>query len=132
MAGATNSFVIGRLQTTAQCFDGDIDEVRVSNVVRPDAWIKTTYYSNFDDLLIYEQDQMPVFTCSGTVTVNGVLTDGIPVRLYRRSTGEFIGEYTTISGGSFTIDSIYDEEHYILALYTDDTTNALIYDRIQP
>ena len=72
------------------------------------------------------------FTCSGTVQVDSVFTDGINVRLYRRSTGLFVNESTTISGGLFEIESTYDEDHYIIALYTTSGTNALIYDYIHP
>jgi len=73
-----------------------------------------------------------VFTCSGTVKVDDVFIDGIDVRLYRRSTGEFVEETTTISGGLFEIDSDFEEDHYVVALYTTSGTNALIYDYISP
>jgi len=33
--------------------EGIIDEVRVSNVIRGDAWIKSTYYSNWNDLITF-------------------------------------------------------------------------------
>ena len=72
------------------------------------------------------------FTCSGIVQVDDIFTDGINVRLYRRSTGVFVNESTTISGGLFEIESIYDEDHYVVALYTISGTNALIYDYIRP
>ena len=126
----STSFLVGR-RWDGHYFNGDIDEVRLSDVVRSPAWIKANYYNMWDDLLSYTQPQ-PFLTCSGIVTVNTSPTDDIPVRLYRRSTGELVGETTTISGGLFTIDSPYDGEHYILALYTLSGTNALIYDRIQP
>lgn len=72
------------------------------------------------------------FTCSGTVQVDDTFTDGIDVRLYRRSTGTLIGGVTTISGGLFEINTSYDEDHYVVALYTTSGTNALIYDYISP
>jgi hypothetical protein len=74
----------------------------------------------------------PGITCSGTVQVDSVFTAGIDVRLYRRSTGEFVGEDTTISGGLFEINSGFEEYHYVVALYTTSGTNALIYDYIHP
>jgi hypothetical protein len=69
---------------------------------------------------------------SGTVQVDDVFTDGVAVRLYRRSIGTMVGETTTVSGGLFEIESPYDEDHYIIALYTVSGTNALIYDYINP
>lgn len=73
------------------------------------------------------------FLCAGDVYINAGPASGIPVRLYRRSTGEFVGQ-TTSTGilGLFQIPSTYNEDHYAVALYSDDTTNALIYDWINP
>jgi len=44
---------IGTIPTQMQMFEGVIDEVRVSNVFRSDAWLKTSYYSERDGLLSY-------------------------------------------------------------------------------
>jgi len=110
----------------------DIGILTLSSGIRSPAWIKAVYYSLFDSLMSYSQGYRPVFTASGTVTVDGMLTDDIPVRLYRRSTGELVGSTATISGGHFEIDTHYDEDHYILALYTSSGTNAVIYDWITP
>jgi len=70
--------------------------------------------------------------CSGIVYINDTIASGIMVRLYLRSSGELINEDETNYLGEFSIDTIYDEYHYALALYDDDTTNALIYDFIHP
>ncbi len=131
---AANSMWIGARNNSGSDreFDGKIDEVRISNTIRSDAWIKATYYSNWDNLMVFSESQRLVFTCSGTVQVNSILTNGIDVRLYRRSTGMLVEETTTISGGLFEIDSYYDEDHYIVALYTASGTNALIYDYVSP
>lgn len=53
MTGATNSLAIGCLVNPTQFFYGIIDEVRISNIVRSDAWIKATHYSNKDDLITF-------------------------------------------------------------------------------
>jgi len=59
MAGATNSFTIGAHRPAdGQVFPGIIDEVRVSDTVRSDAWIKATYYSNWDDLITFQQEDI--------------------------------------------------------------------------
>ena len=73
------------------------------------------------------------FLCAGDVYVSDVPVSGIAVRLYRRSTGELVGQ-TTSTGvvATFEVESTYNEDHYAVALYSDDTTNALIYDWINP
>lgn len=60
MAGATNSLVIAHLDTAAQIFPGKIDEVRISNIIRPDAWIKATHYSNSDGLISFGSEEIAV------------------------------------------------------------------------
>jgi hypothetical protein len=57
MAGATNSFVVAAAEAT-QFFPGIIDEVRVSNTVRSDSWIKATYHSNWDSLIVFEKESI--------------------------------------------------------------------------
>jgi len=118
--------------TSAEYFDGRIKEIRISDVGRSDAWTKATYYSLWDNLLSLAESAMPVYTASGTTAVAGIPTPGIPVRLYRRSTGELVGSTISESGGTFTVDSMYDEDHYIVGLYTSSGTNALIFDWITP
>lgn len=49
MAGATNSLVIGA-NAIANLFPGIIDEIRISKIIRADAWIKATYYSSWDNI----------------------------------------------------------------------------------
>ena len=73
------------------------------------------------------------FLCHGWVEDQGARVSGIPIRLYRRSTGELIGSATTTgTAGSFDIESLYNEYHYSTALYDSSDTNALIYDWIIP
>ena len=74
------------------------------------------------------------FKCAGYTEVDSVLTSGIPVRLYKRDTGELIGSTTSAGvSGTFEIDTIYNENHYVVAIQpTDSGTNALIYDWITP
>jgi len=44
---------------TAYCFDGAIDEVRLSNTARSAAWIKATHESGRDDLLDFGSEENP-------------------------------------------------------------------------
>ena len=124
--------MIGILWNSVYDYQGDVYEVRISDSARSDAWIVATDYSFNDNLMSVYQGQIPVFTASGTVTVDESLTNNIPVMLYRRSTGELVGSDTTHSGGLFEIDTPYDELHYITALYTSSGTNAITYDWITP
>ena len=79
------------------------------------------------------------FLCAGTTEVNDTLTSGIPVRLYRRSTGELIGSTVSTTSGTFEVETDYNESHYCVALYASTAsgvditeTNALIYDHLEP
>jgi hypothetical protein len=73
------------------------------------------------------------YKCAGYVEIDGTRTSGIPVRLYLRSDGELVG-FTTSAGisGTFEIDTLYNENHYCIALFTSSGTNALIYDYLKP
>lgn len=73
------------------------------------------------------------FLCEGVVTDSDVPASGIPVRLYRRSTGELVGSDTssTISG-VFSIATDYNEYHFIAAFYDSNDTNAVIADWLMP
>ena len=74
------------------------------------------------------------FLCEGYTEVNGTRASGIPVRLYRRSTGVLVsGTESTGVSGTFSIVTSYNEAHYAVALHpTDSGTNALIYDYLTP
>lgn len=73
------------------------------------------------------------FLCAGYTEDEGTRVSGISVRLYRRSNGYLVGQTTSTGvNGEFQINSIYDEEHYAVALHVDSDVNALIYDHIEP
>ncbi len=69
------------------------------------------------------------FYCEGTVRVDGALTSGIDVNLYRREDDMFLGHNTTTVSGTFAIPSRFHEEHhYILAKSTVSGTNSAVLD----
>lgn len=80
------------------------------------------------------------FKCVGTVKEGETALSGIPVRLYKRDTGELIGsDVSTGISGIFEIVTDYNEDHYCVALYATTVsgvditeTNALIYDHLKP
>lgn len=50
--------MIGNEYDAAREFDGMIDEARLSDVYRSDAWLKATYYSNTDGLVSYGSEEL--------------------------------------------------------------------------
>jgi len=72
------------------------------------------------------------YLCSGICNYINSPASGIVVNLHRRQTGQLIATTTTAGTGTFILDSIYSDMHYIVALHPDDSKNALIYDKIIP
>jgi len=115
---------------TTSYFPGVITEVRISDVVRSDAWIKSTYYSNWDDLVyFYSPAIAPTYVFEGVVSYNEATLSGVQVRLYRRSTGELIDSSSTSASGTFYLSTPFDsEDHYVIALRDYSSINAIIAD----
>jgi len=51
--GEGDLWISARKNRHGYTYKGYIDELRISNTSRSDAWIKATYHSNFDDLIAY-------------------------------------------------------------------------------
>lgn len=122
---------------TGNYFTGVIDEVRISDVGRSDAWIKSTYYTFLDNLISFgapETEPAPsVGTFNGYVKLAGEPV-ARTVQLYRRSTGEL--QDSTISNpntGYFEVETIYDELHYLVILpELSDGYQPIAQDQIDP
>lgn len=75
-------------------------------------------------------------TFSGTVKEGGVAVPNCVVRVYERSTGAFVVEVRTDSGGAFTIPYMRQgsSDYYVIALDPDGGAlyNGLIFDRVAP
>jgi len=116
-------------------FEGIIDEIRVSDVVRSEAWLKATYYSNWDDLITFGLNETsPLYYIDGYVTEKGSPVNRT-LRLYRRYDGYL--EDTCVSsgtGGYYYATTTYSGEHFIIAFDDDSGAvyNALIADRVMP
>ena len=52
----TGHLLIGKDDGFGRYFNGLIDEVRISKIARSADWIKTTYYSNLDNLVTYDKE----------------------------------------------------------------------------
>jgi hypothetical protein len=111
------------ITTTSEHFDGKINNAKISKIKRSVPWIRAMYYG-IQGLLV---ERVGVTACRGTVNYpNAVL------RMYLRSTGELIDETVPNDDGSFALNSIHFDEHYVVALHTESEYNALIYDYITP
>lgn len=107
-------------------FNGIIDEVRISIVSRSEAWLKSTYYSNWDNLITYEQYER---CFSGIVNVEGVPAIR-RVNLYHQDTGELINYTTSASGtGEWSIDVYGDtvNKYYAVCVPESSDRNAEIF-----
>jgi len=114
---------------------GLLDEIRISNIKRTDAWIKANYYNLWDELItFYTQETAPTHYYDGYVTEEGnpVIRT---VRLYYRDTGELIDETTSSGvGGYYYLTTTISGEHFIVAFDDDldESYNALILDKLLP
>ena len=95
--------------------DGIVCELRLSNTIRSAAWIKATYYSNWDTLITYGTEEMNiVFTFSNPIPVDLSTVYGITQQLYLT---------TTISGPDPSY--IYDAVFY--DAYDDSQISSTVY-----
>lgn len=104
-------------------FDGKINNAKVSKIKRSAAWLKATYYGVIGQLV----NRIAATTCEGTINYPSAI-----IRMYRRSTGELIDETIPTISGTFSLFSLYYEDHYVVALHDYTQFNALIYDFINP
>jgi len=75
-----------------------------------------------------------MFLCSGYTEVDGSRASGIPVRLYRRDTGAYIGgTVSTGIDGTFQIPTSHTDYHYAIAIHpTDEYRNLEAFDWLKP
>lgn len=130
----TSYFQIGSLAGTYY-LDGGIDEVRLSNIVRSDAWIKTTYYSNWNSFITFGAvEYEPQYYLNGFITELNSPVSRV-VRLYRRDTGVLMDSDTSrISDGYYYVTTTYSGLHFVIAFDDDEgeSYNALISDKLAP
>jgi len=113
---------------------GLIGEVRISNTARSPAWIKATYYSNFDDFITFVP--VPIYYFSGTVTegLSATAISGAVIYMYRRDNGQYLGQTTSSGDGSFYVETAYGGTHFLVCLDNEGgiSYNDLIYGDITP
>ena len=140
-SGATALFLDGTLRDlcvgkalyeNVAPYRGVIDEVRISNIARSDAWIKATYYSNWDELISFGAEEG--FYISGYVK-EGITPINRQIYAHNRDTGALVCSTTSSGvGGYFYCETTYSGAHYVVCL--DDefgaSYNDLIYGNIYP
>lgn len=131
---ANNLYFGSRAGTDNVWLKGVLDEVRISNVSRSDAWLKATYYTIFDDLVSYESiETEPHYYYDGYVKEYG-LPVSRTVRLYRRDTGILMDSTVSDTDGYYYLTTTLSGEHFVVAFDDDigDVFNALVADRLEP
>lgn len=133
-ADSTNAGSLGNY------FKGNIKEIRISKTVRSDSWIKTTYYSNFDNLLLYYPNETYTEPIPEEYFFHGYIKElsqpvARKVSLYNKATGNLID--TTMSDpytGYYLLASYTNDEHFIVAFDDEYGTayNPLIRDNFLP
>jgi hypothetical protein len=110
-----------------------MDEVRMSNSVRPHSWINASYESSTDNLINFGLTTRSLYYFSGTVEEFSSPAQRT-VRAYRADTGDLMDETTSTVSGTFTINTTYSGLHYIVCLadYSAGTFNDLIYGQMIP
>ena len=129
---AQNVCIAARAATDRE-FNGIIDEMRLSSVTRSSAWIKATYYSNWDNLITFgSEEDKPSFIFNGYVQVQGVPAARV-VNLYHRSTGSLVGTATSnASTGYFEIPTSFNDYHFVNILpELSEDYNILVEDKIK-
>ena len=115
-------------------YEGKMAEVRISNTARSAAWIKATYYSNWDGLVSFGVETEVISYIAGYVKEN-IIPITRQIYLHNRDTGALMGSTTSSgAGGYFYCETTYSGAHYVVCL--DDETgvsyNDLIYGNVYP
>ncbi len=133
---------IGRRWDTAQSnfWKGTIEEVRISNITRSGAWIKTTKTSNTDDLILYGTEE----NCTSPLEDPNYFYHGYikektqpaerKIFLYDRVNGNLIDSSISDEAGYYLLETGSNEEHFIVVMDDDagEVYDPIIQDRILP
>jgi hypothetical protein len=116
-------------------FNCKISEVRISDINRSNAWLKTDYYSMHDDLITFGLEELePVYYYHGYVKEYGQPVSRI-VKLYNRSTGALMDtDVSRVSDGYYYLTTTISGLHFIVTFDNDVGAefNALILDKLSP
>jgi hypothetical protein len=110
---STTPLVIGKHVTWGSIADFIIREIRLSNSVRSNTWIKATNYSCKDQLVTISS--APIYQISGYITSNNQPAQR-QVFLYERTSGELVDKGTSTTGGYYSLKTPFSGEHNIVCL----------------
>jgi hypothetical protein len=135
-----NQFNIGAINPGAAVdlptvFNGIIDEIRISNIDRSAAWIKATYYSNWDALVSFGIEEIEVSYCVSGYVKENIIPINRQIYLHNRDTGALVTSTTSSGGdGYFYMETTYSGAHYVVCLddLAGENYNDLIYGNIYP
>jgi|GEM_PF-4673319 len=104
----TDAFIGNWNTAGTRGWNGEIQEVRISDVKRTDAWIKATYYSNIDDLV------------SLTVTTEKVLTENTGLSVAIELTSFFSNEeFYAILIEAIGLNDAIDRDFYFYRTFAE-------------
>jgi len=111
---------IGRTASVTNPYTGVLDEVRFSNIARSTAWRKATYYTCFDNLIIYSNEEnYPPMHIVGTVHDKyGFPMTEICNVIVSDLDGDFVASDVTENDGTFDIGvPAPADEKFIVTFY---------------
>lgn len=97
-------------------FDGRIDEVRISSVIRPAAWIKATFEGLFDNLLTFGQEEEGLLFYFSGYTFEEETPVSRILYLHNRTDGSLVATTTSSGDGYYYLGTTYSGAHYIVCL----------------
>ncbi len=140
MSGSVNEVKVGG-GNSGEEFNGIISEIRISNIVRSDSWIATTYHNNTDALIFYNTAETYIAPeTEPNYFYHGYIKEynspvARKVSLYDSTTGLLIDSTTSESAsGYYLLETPNNTEHFIIVLDDDlgEVFVPLIQDKLLP
>lgn len=133
MAGATGQNVIAGTTGADYYAEAVYDEIRISDTVRSDAWIKATNYSLRNNLLEVSKVST-IYYFSGDVSELSTAISGAQIYIYNQSDGSLIGSTTSSGDGGFYLTTTYSGAHFLVCVDPagGEDYNNLIYGDMYP
>jgi len=98
-------------------YGGILDEIRISDVARSEEWLKATYYSNWDDLLTFDSEELgPAVYFFAGYTKQYDTPVIRTVRTYRTDTGELMDETVSAGAGYYYMTTTHTGTHYLVCI----------------
>jgi regulation of enolase protein 1 (concanavalin A-like superfamily) len=121
----TPTLYIAYQPVTDYIWDGQIDEVRISDIARSAAWIKATYYSNWDELFISStiENKFGSWQDVNQMTIDHNLIDedlvDFPIRMNTANLGGYNAIDITDTFDQLDVDPDLYDQYTVLQLHGD-------------